>query len=309
WTASRRNASIGLVQNGGGIVANHNATDAGAGQSIWDWWDGGPNSVVGTTMKGHAATNINNVAQVQSVDQHHHANRDLPDTWGLGDEHYNYQRNVRGTHHVVATLDERTYNPGNPMGQDHPISWCKSYDGDNVNDGTGNPKSYDDGRTFVSGIGHFAENYTENGGDNNVVKHLVGAIRWASGEGKKSDCGGTVWANYTREVLVSNANNAIAIDVAQDGKVYWTEIGSQGGWPNYNSEGYIKMHDPEGEPNNSTVVATIPTRADHSNSEDGVLGMSLEPGFDLSDPDKRDIYVYYSPRNPEWQTSGSWYDL
>src|SRR5690606_28152530 len=53
----------------------------------------------------------------------------------------------------------------------------------------------------------------------------------------------------------------------------------------------------------------IPTRADHSNSEDGVLGMSLEPGFDLSDPDKRDIYVYYSPRNPEWQTSGSWYDL
>src|SRR5690606_1600636 len=94
-----------------------------------------------------------------------------------------------------------------------------------------------------------------------------------------------------------------------DGKVYWTEIGSQGGWPNYNSEGYIKMHDPEGPANNQTTVAVIPTRADHSNSEDGVLGMSLEPGFDLSDPDKRDIYVYYSPRNEDWQTSGNWYDL
>src|SRR5690606_24164007 len=84
-----------------------------------------------------------------------------------------------------------------------------------------------------------------------------------------------------------------------------TEIGSQGPFPNFNSEGYIKMHDPEGEPNNQTTVATIPTRADHGNSEDGVLGMSLEPGFDLSDPDKRDIYVYYSPRNPEWPTAGN----
>jgi hypothetical protein len=31
-------------------------------------------------------------------------------------------------------------------GEDHPITWCKLYDGDNVNDGTGNPKPYDDGR-------------------------------------------------------------------------------------------------------------------------------------------------------------------
>src|SRR5690606_18804122 len=63
------------------------------------------------------------------------------------------------------------------------------------------------------------------------------------------------------------------------------------------------MHDPEGEPNTSTVVATIPTRADHGNSEDGVLGMSLEPGFDLSDPNKRDVYVYYSPRFPSFTSS------
>ena len=41
------------------------------------------------------------------------------------------------THHVLANLDERTYTPGgNAMGQDHPITWCKLYDGDNINDGT-----------------------------------------------------------------------------------------------------------------------------------------------------------------------------
>ncbi len=64
------------------------------------------------------------------------------------------------------------------------------------------------------------------------------------------------------------------------------------------------MHDPQGEPGNKTTVVTIPTRADHGNSEDGVLGMVLEPGFDLSDPEKRDLFVYYSPRNPAWPTTG-----
>jgi hypothetical protein len=64
----------------------------------------------------------------------------------------------------------------------------------------------------------------------------------------------------------------------------------------WNSEGAIMMHDQNGPPNNKTVVATIPTRADHGNSEDGVLGFRLQPGFDLSDPSKRNVFVYYSPR-------------
>jgi hypothetical protein len=84
---AQRNAVISYVQNGGGIAAIHNSTDMGAGVSVWDWWDGGPDSVVGTTMKGHAATNLNNVAQVQVQDQNHLATRDLPDTDGFGDEH------------------------------------------------------------------------------------------------------------------------------------------------------------------------------------------------------------------------------
>ena len=69
--------------------------------------------------------------------------------------------------------------------------------------------------------------------------------------------------------------------------------------------GYIKMHDPAGAAGNKTTVATIPTRADHGNSEDGVLGMSLQPGFDLADPTKRNVFVYYSPRNPDWPTTGN----
>ena len=114
----------------------------GTTAETWNWWDGSNgNSVVGATMAGHAATSQANVGQVQVADHNHLATRDLPDTYGFGDEHYNFRRNVRGSHHVLATLDERTYTPGgNAMGQDHPLTWCKLYDGDNIDDDTGTPR-------------------------------------------------------------------------------------------------------------------------------------------------------------------------
>ena len=36
-----------------------------------------------------------------------------------------------------------------------------------------------------------------------------------------------------------------------------------------------------------------------------MLGMSLQPGFDLADPTKRNLFVYYSPRNAGWPTTGN----
>ncbi len=151
-------------------------------------------------------------------------------------------------------------------------------------------------------MGHFGASYTENGGDNNFVKLIVGGVRWVAGEGRKSDCSGTVWSSFTRTVVVPDANNPIGIDVAKDGKVYWSEIGNP---ISLTSTGYVKMYDPTKPAGNKTTVITIPTRADHGNSEDGVLGMSLQPGFDLADPTKRNVFVYYSPRNPDWPTSGN----
>ena len=56
WNERERAAIIKYVQHGGGIAANHNATDMGAGTVSWDWWDGGEQSVVGTLMRGHART-------------------------------------------------------------------------------------------------------------------------------------------------------------------------------------------------------------------------------------------------------------
>ena len=171
WSDAQKASIIKYVQNGGGIAGVHNATDMGTTAETWNWWDGNNgNSVVGATMAGHAATSTHeHRPDPGRRSQPPRPRRDLPDTYGFGDEHYNFRRNVRGSHHVLATIDERTYTPGgNAMGQDHPITWCKLYDGDNVNDNTGTPKAYNDGRTWVTSMGHFGSQYTENGGNNNL---------------------------------------------------------------------------------------------------------------------------------------------
>ena len=59
-----------------------------------------------------------------------------------------------------------------------------------------------------------------------------------------------------------------------------------------------------GPPNNKTTVAAIPTRADHGElrgrraRHDARAGLRPRPI-----PRKRDVYVYYSPRNPAWPTT------
>jgi glucose/arabinose dehydrogenase len=298
WNQSQRDAIQGFVNAGGGIAANHLATDMGAGQVSWPWWDGVGNSALGTTMPAHPAAP--QTARVHVSDRNHPSTRDLPDVIEEhSDEHYSFDRNVRGTHHVLATLDETSYDPlaephggGNPpaiaMGADHPISWCRLYDG---------------GRIWATSMGHFPEVYTQNGGDNYLIDHLVGGIQWVAGvAGTEDDCGGTVWSNFRRTILSTDVQGPIGLDIADDGTVYWTEIGEQG----MESEGRLKMWDPD--TGGTTLVATIPTRADAlSTSEDGVLGMALDPNFEAN----RNVFIYYSPRGEGegWPVAGMGFAL
>ena len=206
----------------------------------------------------------------------------------IADEFYMFNRSVRGTHHVVATLDENTpgFVPGNlAMGQDHPVAWCRDYDG---------------GRVFATSLGHYGNLYTPVAGQpSNLVKLLTGGVRWAAGlAGNDNDCRATVWSNFRRTTLATDLNGPVSLDIASDGRVYWTEIGA----PGHTSSGRVRMLNPEtGE---KALVATIPTRADALGaSEDGVLGMSLDPNFDTN----RFIYVYYSPRGDglNWPNAGA----
>jgi Trehalose utilisation len=181
FDTDQRNAIIQFVNAGGGIAANHNAVDMGAGQTTWSWWDGpGGYSAVGSLMPGHATTSAtSNLAPFVREDPAHPSTATMELPWLVGDEHYNFSTNVRGAAHVLATFDESYpgYNPGrNAMGADHPISWCKPYDG---------------GRIWLTGIGHFAIRYTEGtpASNNNLIKHLVGGVGWAAGAmGDADDC-------------------------------------------------------------------------------------------------------------------------
>jgi type 1 glutamine amidotransferase len=259
WEESDRDAIRGFVNAGGGIAANHLATDIGAGEVSWDWWDAMGDSAIGSTMPGHPPSP--QAANIRVSDRNHVATKGLPDEFSISDEFYMFHRSVRGTHHVLATLDENTpgFDPGQfAMGQDHPVAWCRDYDG---------------GRVFATSLGHYGNLYTPDGGEpSDLVKLLVGGVQWAAGlAGNENDCRGTVWNNFRRATLASDLKGPVSLDVADDGRVYWTEIGAAG----HESTGRVRMYDPATE--ETTVVTTIETRADALGaSEDGVLGLSLD---------------------------------
>ncbi|HET6860815.1 MAG TPA: family 16 glycoside hydrolase, partial [Streptomyces sp.] len=83
------------------------------------------------------------------------------------DEWYDYRTNPRTTAHVLASLDESSYS-GGTMGADHPIAWCKDYQG---------------GRAYYTGGGHTEDSYT----DAAFRRHLLGGIRW-SARMTEADC-------------------------------------------------------------------------------------------------------------------------
>ena len=78
----------------------------------------------------------------------------------------------RPTVHVLATVDESTYDEedGNTTDDDHPISWCKRYDG---------------GRSWYTGMGHTDESFTEA----NYLKHILGGIEVSAGVAPSEECG------------------------------------------------------------------------------------------------------------------------
>ena len=127
----------------------HASVTMGAGAVTWPWWDAPGNSAIGALMPGHSATDINNVADIQVSDRNHPSTRDLPDQYEFGDEHYTFSSNPRGTHHILMTLDEESYNVGSgvtSMGADHPIAWCRMYEG---------------ARVWSSSLGHFSASFLE----------------------------------------------------------------------------------------------------------------------------------------------------
>ncbi|MDI3101764.1 ThuA domain-containing protein [Streptomyces rochei] len=145
------------VNAGGGYVGIHAAADT---EYDWPFYEG----LAGALFHSHPAIQP---ATVEVEDRAHDATAHLGGTWQRTDEWYNYRTNPRTTAHVLASLDESSYS-GGTMNGDHPIAWCKDYEG---------------GRAFYTGGGHTDESYT----DPAFRRHLLGGIRWAAGM-TNADC-------------------------------------------------------------------------------------------------------------------------
>jgi type 1 glutamine amidotransferase len=146
------------VRSGGGYAGVHAAAD-----TEYDWPFYG--DVVGAYFRSHPAQQT---ATVQVEDADHPSTSHLPSRWERFDEWYNYRANPRGDVHVLASLDEASYDPGPDAMTDHPIAWCHDVAG---------------GSAWYTGMGHTEESYA----DPAFRQHLLGGIRSVTGQAD-ADC-------------------------------------------------------------------------------------------------------------------------
>ncbi|MGX7825768.1 ThuA domain-containing protein [Actinokineospora sp. 24-640] len=247
-TAAQRTAMQTYMRNGGGVVAIHNATDMNI-ETQFPWWD----QMLGMTMTAHSAT-VPGTAKV--ADRKHPSGQGLPDRWTRTEEWYNFNRSARGDVHVLVTADESTYDPGGSrMGADHPISWCRNFEG---------------GRLWATAMGHQGSSYSEP----LFRSHITGGVETAGGA-VAADCGPTVWSSFEKTELDGNTLAPAALEVAPDGRVFYIEYG-----------GKLKIYKPS-----TRTTVTAATLSVYSGGEDGLTGLALDPGFATN----RWVYLNYSP--------------
>ena len=148
FSDAQKTAILAFVENGGGFVGAHSATD-----TLYGWPDYG--RLVGAYFQAHPWTQE---ATVNVEDTSHPATRDLGGSFRLRDEYYTFQDNPRGRVHVLLSLD-----PGSVGAEgDFPLAWAQEFG---------------QGRSFYTALGHFDETWT----DARFQAHLLGALRWAAG--------------------------------------------------------------------------------------------------------------------------------
>jgi len=162
-TLSQRAALRAHVEAGGGFVGFHGS--GGDPEVFWDWY---ADTLIGARFKGHPMHPQFQEAQVVVEDTSSPITAGLGRGWTMSDEWYSFKNNPRaGGAQVLATLDEKTYAPGDLAMGDHPIAWTRCVGR---------------GRSFYSAIGHRPEAYA----DARHLRLLEQAIVWAAGQGGAS---------------------------------------------------------------------------------------------------------------------------
>ena len=269
-TDAQRATFESYFKKGGGFVGIGSAIET---DEAWPFMT----SLLGTRSSGRTALQS---GTVKVFDRVHDASKNLPEYWERTDHWYNFTSNVRGQSHVLASVVEDPFGPqpgghtldgidGGTMGANHPISFCKDYQG---------------GRSFYTGLGNTPESFNAS-----LQTHLKGAIDWAAGQSSPvySDCGATVLRNY-QQVKVSappNLNEPIGFDQFPDGRIIQTS-----------RRGDVRLHNPA--TGTTTQIANFAdpalplTQRIYTNSEDGLYGPAVDNNF----AQNKWVYLYYSPQ-------------
>jgi cytochrome c len=263
--ASQRASFERWTQRGGGAVRIH--ADANADKA-WDWKR---DMMGGGLFNNHPPIQQ---ATVEVTDPSHPATDDLPASFTWSDEWYNFDADPREQVHVLLTVDESTYE-GGQHGPGHPIAWCSEYDG---------------GRNFYTAIGHAADGATLAWSDDRYLDHVAGALEWAAGQ-EPGDCGAArtglpTEASLTKVPIEENVANPMSLDIANDGRVFFTQMGST---MSTSGPALVRMHDPEAGQTYDIATLQVLRR-----NENGLMGIALDPNFDSNNF----VYLYYSVPGP-----------
>ncbi|WP_091291950.1 ThuA domain-containing protein [Amycolatopsis xylanica] len=250
--AAQQAAFERYVKAGGGYVGVHAASDT---EYDWPWYG----NLVGAYFAAHPQIQQ---ADVRVEDHAHPSTVDLPSTWKRTDEWYNFRQNPRGKVHVLASLDEKSYEPGNGAMGDHPTAWCHTNAG---------------GRSWYTGGGHTQESYT----DPAFRSHLAGGIRYAA-KMVDADCGTSVAAPVDTDfdqitlakgeektgepIALAVLPNRDVLHTSRDGRVWYTSSAAT-----------------------TKLAGQLPV---YSHDEDGLQGVAIDAGFTSN----RWVYLYYAPK-------------
>ena len=261
-------------------------------------------------------------------DRVHPATRELPLMTNRTDLWYTWQTRPTGTVHTVARyrgVDDPAGDGTDIGGTDHPISWCRDYEG---------------GRSFYTGMGRVAGAY-----DDTFKQHLLGALQWTAGL-VRGDCKATINANYKGTKLMSagatqtglaTSGESHGLTVADNGWVMYigrgdcrtdAERGALIGLPSFGRMldhanpnvgigcGSVHIWDPEeytgAENSGITRAGTLAvygdggqggerTNEDNHKMEYGLLGITADPDFS----ENGHIYLQYFPTfNPDTKPAG-----
>ncbi|BCJ76979.1 hypothetical protein CS0771_65230 [Catellatospora sp. IY07-71] len=245
--ATQQAAFERYVRAGGGYVGVHAASDT---EYDWAWYG----NLVGAYFASHPA--IQQVT-VRVEDTAHPSTAGIPASWVRTDELYNYRTNPRAQVHVLANLDESTYTGGS-MGADHPISWCRAYDG---------------GRSWYTGLGHTQASFSET----HFRTHLLGGIRYAA-QGTGSCTVGTPPAGTFSQVTLAKG-------VAEVGEPMGLTVLPNRGVLHTSRDGVVRYTDVNG---NTKVAMTLQV---YTHDEEGLQSIKADPNFATN----RWVYMYYAP--------------